>query len=324
MKKHVRTASLVLAGLLHIAPIVSRVAQNAPALARSPIAIVMTWAIRVAAIAGAYHTVSAASAVLVSATTISGTQGTRLSYQVRINDGQNRTPESWKIAGVIYNSTRVPNTITNGMPPGLAIALATGIISGTPTTAGSFPTPITAYESPNGGGAALAFTLTFNIAAVTQPTAISTQPVSAALHEGETLSLHVAATGTAPFSYKWQKDAVDIPGATTDTYSLTNITGLAAGSYVAIVTGAGGPATSNPAVITVTPLTISSPTHAPGSTTLQLSTISGRHYIIQSTPSLSPAAWSTAGELTAGTATAQFTDASPETSERYWRYYPSP
>lgn len=310
--------------MLHLAPIVTRVAQNAPALARSPIAIVMTWAIRVAAIAGAYHTVSAASAVLVSATTVNGTQGTRLSYQVRINDGQNRVPESWKIAGVIYNSNRVPNSITNGMPPGLSIALATGIISGTPTKGGSFPTPITAYESPNGGGASLPFTLTFNITATSQPTTITTQPVSVGLHPGETLNLSVAAAGTAPFTYKWQKDTVDIPGATSATYSLTNIASGAAGSYVAIVTGAGGTATSNPATITVTTLTMTPPTHTTSSTTLNLSTVSGRHYVIQSTTSLNPEVWTTTGEVTATAATTAFIDNSPETTERYYRYYPSP
>src|SRR5690242_3971155 len=150
MKRNMRIASLVLAGLLHITPIATRVAQSIPALTNSPIAIVMTWAIRVAALAGAYHTVSAASAVLASATSVNGTVGTRVSYQIRISDGENRTPESWQIQGQMFSAS---GSTTKGMPPGLSLSLSTGIISGTPTTAGTFPTTITAYELPNGGGA---------------------------------------------------------------------------------------------------------------------------------------------------------------------------
>jgi hypothetical protein len=184
---------------------------------------------------------------------------------------------------------------------------------------------ITAYEDPNGGGASLTFTVTFIIKASTTPTTITNQPASASLHVGENLSLTVEASGTAPFTYKWQKDSVDISGATNATYSVTNITTAAAGSYVAIVTGAGGAATSNPAVITVTPLTLSMPVYVSGSgTTLSLDTIPGRHYIIEATPSLNPAAWTIAGEVTAGTNSTQFTDTSPDATERYWRYYPSP
>jgi hypothetical protein len=323
MKKHMTAASLVLAGLLHVAPIMTRVVQMSPALARSPLAIVMTWAIRVAAVAGAYHTVSAASATLVSASSINGTNGVRLSYQIRINDGQNRTPGSWKINGQLMPAT---GTTTVGMPPGLVMARNTGIISGIPTAAGDFPVTITAYEDANGGGHSLTFTITFHIKATSTPTVITADPANAALHPGDTLSLTVTATGTAPFTYKWQKDTVDIPGATTATYAVTNVTTAEAGNYVAIVTGAGGTATSNPANVTITPITFGTPNFTPtaSGTTLSIDTVPGRHYVIQATESLNPPAWVTAGEVTAGTGTTQFTDPAPEAGQRYWRYYPSP
>lgn len=321
MNKHLTRASLILAGLLHISPIVNRVAQTSPALLRSPIAIVMTWAIRVAAIAGAYHTVSAASAVLVSATSVSGTVGTRLSYQIRISDGENRTPESWRINGQLFSAS---GSTTVGMPPGLSLSLATGIISGTPTQAGSFPTTITAYELTSGGGGSTTFTITFNIASLSLPTTITSQPVATNLHIGEPLTLIVGASGTAPISYKWQKDLIDITGATSATYSVTNVDSLAAGSYRAVVTGGGGSATSNPALVTVTPLAISAPVFTTPSMTVTLQTIVGRHYVVQAATTLNPLTWIQVGDTNATAGQTQFVDPTPVTTERYWRYYPSP
>jgi hypothetical protein len=321
MKRNIRMASLVLAGLLHIAPIATRVVQVAPALAKSPLAIVMTWAIRVAALAGAYHTVSAASAVLASATSVSGTVGTRLSYQIRVSDGENRTPESWQIQGTMFSSSA---STTRGMPPGLSLSLATGIISGTPTTPGTFPTTITAYELPSGGGTSLTFTVTFNITGGAQPTIITPHPASAGLHVGEPLHVSVTATGTAPFTYKWQKDTIDIPGGTASTVTIEAVDASAAGSYRAIVTGAGGPATSNAAIITVTPLSIHLQAHTEGSTTLLLTSVPGRHYFLQATSSPGVVPWEAAGEITATTSSTPIGDQSPEAGVRIWRYYPGP
>ena len=322
MNKPYKSASLLLAGLLHIAPVASRVAaQISPALVRSPFAIVMTWLIRAAAVAGAYHTVSAASAVLLSANKVNGTQGTRLSYQIRINDGENRVPHSWRINGTRYSN--VGNT-TNGMPPGLSLSLATGIISGVPSTPGTYPTRITAYENAGGGGASLTFTVTFNIAGATQTTKITNQPPSLTLHLGEPFSLTVSASGTAPFTYKWQKNGVEIPGATAAVYSVTALQTNDAGSYVAIVTGAGGVTNSLPAIITAVPLSFQIQAWNSQSATFLLQTIPGRHYMVQATPTLSAPAWGPAAQVTALNATSILIDSFTTPTNRFWRYYPSP
>src|SRR5947209_16609005 len=62
-----------------------------------------------------------------------------------------------------------------------------------------------------------AATLTVNAAPVAP--SITTQPASQTVTAGQTASFSVAATGTAPLSYQWQKNSVAISGATSPSYS---------------------------------------------------------------------------------------------------------
>ncbi len=94
-----------------------------------------------------------------------------------------------------------------------------------------------------------AATLTVNPAPVAP--AITTQPASQTVMVGANVTLSVVATGTAPLSYQWQKDTVNIPAATNDTLVLNSVLVLDAGSYRVIVTNIVGSATSDEATITV-------------------------------------------------------------------------
>lgn len=82
------------------------------------------------------------------------------------------------------------------------------------------------------------------------PPAITTQPTDQTVNEGDTLTLTVVATNAT--GYQWKKDNVEISGATAATYTKENTTTAGdAGSYVCVVTGAGGSVTSNPATVVV-------------------------------------------------------------------------
>jgi Ig-like domain-containing protein len=71
---------------------------------------------------------------------------------------------------------------------------------------------------------------------------------------GDPFSLSfVSATGTAPFTYQWQKDGVDIPGATGPTISTAALPLAAAGVYTLTVKNSAGQTVSNKAVVTVVP-----------------------------------------------------------------------
>ena len=91
---------------------------------------------------------------------------------------------------------------------------------------------------------------------------ITQDPVNVARTSGELASFMVAASGTAPLAYRWQRfvdgnwtdlsDGGRISGATTSTLAVSSLEASDAGQYRAIVTNGAGSATSQPAVLSVT------------------------------------------------------------------------
>ncbi len=85
------------------------------------------------------------------------------------------------------------------------------------------------------------------------PPTITLQPVDLSVTAGQPATFTVAATGTAPLAYQWQRGGVDIAGANATTYTIA-ATALADSGAVfrAVVTNVAGKATSNNATLTVT------------------------------------------------------------------------
>jgi hypothetical protein len=73
---------------------------------------------------------------------------------------------------------------------------------------------------------------------------ITTQPLSHAVFSGGAATFVVVADSTPGLTYQWQRNGVNIPGATSATLSLTNIQVSDAGSYALVATNAGGSSTS--------------------------------------------------------------------------------
>jgi len=104
----------------------------------------------------------------------------------------------------------------------------------------------------NAAGAATSnpATLTVNAAAVA-PT-ISTQPVNQSVTAGQTATFSVAAAGTAPLNYQWNKNGTAINGATSASYTTPATTASDNGSlFTVVVSNASGSVTSNAATLTV-------------------------------------------------------------------------
>ncbi len=105
------------------------------------------------------------------------------------------------------------------------------------------------------------------------PPTVLDHPDNVLVSVGFDATFSAAAQGSAPLNYKWQRknpsdpDFVDVPGATSSTYTLASAPASANGAQFRVVaTNAFGSATSNPATLTVTTTlppvaTISSPTN---------------------------------------------------------------
>jgi len=107
------------------------------------------------------------------------------------------------------------------------------------------------YVSNTGGGVNSAkATVTVNPAPPAGPT-ISSQPSSASVALGGSVTFSVAASGPGPFTYQWRKDGAAIAGATSATLALTGVTASQSGSYSVVITNAGGSVTSDAAALTV-------------------------------------------------------------------------
>ena len=109
------------------------------------------------------------------------------------------------------------------------------------------------YYLARGGGEVFRVQFT----ASTAPS-ISSHPASITVGAGQTASFTVTASGTAPLAYQWQRNGVNIPNATSPTFSFSTTAADNGATFRAIVSNSSGSVTSNSATLTV--LTNSPPT----------------------------------------------------------------
>ena len=120
---------------------------------------------------------------------------------------------------------------TGTLPTGVTFNSSTGILSGTPGsgTGGTYPL---AFKAANGIGtdATQNFTLTVNSAPV-----ITTKPSDQVVAAGQTATFMVAVTGTAPLTYQWQRNGVNISGTNSSTYTTPVTTGADDGTQFTVI-----------------------------------------------------------------------------------------
>ncbi|MBI2950091.1 MAG: immunoglobulin domain-containing protein [Verrucomicrobia bacterium] len=80
---------------------------------------------------------------------------------------------------------------------------------------------------------------------------IATQPQGTTVTAGASVTLTVAANGTAPLAYQWKKNGQSIAGATQQTLTLSNAQASDSGSYTVDVSNSAGTVTSQAVVVTV-------------------------------------------------------------------------
>ena len=149
-------------------------------------------------------TIKPAVPLITSATTASGTVGSAFSYQIAASN----TPTS-------YGAT--------GLPAGLSVNSGTGLISGTPTAAGTSTVTLSASNSGGTGSASL----TLTIAAAPIPAPVITSATTASGTVGSVFSYQITASNT-PTSY----GATGLPAG----LSVNSTSGLISGTPTAVGT----------------------------------------------------------------------------------------
>src|SRR6266852_2985980 len=203
--------------------------------------------------------------------TLSGlAAGTTYYYQVSSTDAKSNNGKSgghtFKTAGFSFSGAISPAAGGSGATvtmSGASSATATadslgsytfaGLANGTytvaPSHAGYTFTPGSQSMTVNGANVA-GVNFTANAAAVA-PT-ITTQPANQAVTSGQTATFTVVAAGTAPLGYQWQKNGVNIAGATATSYTTPATTTADSGaSFAVVVSNTAGTVTSAAATLTV-------------------------------------------------------------------------
>ena len=232
-------------------PLVQILLPEARILGTSGVSEVVKWSVAAIAGLGAFDTVAGATVISQvtpspNSTTVPAKTGNNLTFLVQVTGAPSSKAGSWQVVGTL--------------PPGLvhanAVNSSTDSITGVPTTIGSYPITIKAWEDPGyrGGVKSQAFTIvvTQGVGTVVAPT-ITGQPASITINSGTTTTLSVTASGTTP-TYQWYQGnsgvtTNPVAGATSASFTTPAI--ITSTSYWASATNTAGSANSNNATISV-------------------------------------------------------------------------
>lgn len=237
---------LVVAALLQFAPLAKYVQSN-PVLAQSPLAIVLQWTVGAAALLGACHAVSGASASIIGLRQYNGVLpvGTVQSNVLATNG----VIFKWRIATTNVGSDAA-NDLYNALnlPPGLSIDTkmgAQGYITNTPVVSGVYTVTLVADNS--NCNCPVYFTSIFTV--VDNPTgkpSMQTIVSNQTVVQGATANFTTTANGTAPITYQWRRNGTNLPGLTQPLLSLSNVTAADTGLFTVILSNSVGSVTSAP------------------------------------------------------------------------------
>lgn len=175
-----------------------------------------------------------------------------------VNAGSDQSitlPANVTLTGSITDPDSLPiTTWTKVSGPGAVVFADAGASSTTAgfTAPGSYVLQLTADDKIT---TPASDTLTVTVAASTgggTAPSISVNPASTAVTVGATATFNVTASGTAPLAYQWQKNNVNIGGATASSYTTpATVIGDNGATFRVIVTNGSGTATSLSATLTV-------------------------------------------------------------------------
>jgi hypothetical protein len=139
------------------------------------------------------------------------------------------------------------------------------------------------------------------IVTVIIPPGITTPPQSQTVALGGTANFSVLASGTSPLAYQWRLEGINLPAATSSSYSKADVQLADAGSYTVVVTNLAGSITSAPAMLqVVTGVSITFASRNSTTNTIAVPSVAGLNYTLQYKNSLGDTNWSNILPSTAG------------------------
>ncbi len=238
-------ASLLL--LLQRSPVVRLAVTAGEFVAPTRIVSLLKATIATAASLGAVQTLAGATRLVASdASPVTVNTGTPVQIALVVTGAQTAAL-SWTIAGAV-----APGLTFSGVTSG-NVNVSTLVLSGTPTTPGTYTASLRAWQKINGAGdksSLFPYTVVVTSSGSSGPS-ITTQPAAQSVVAGTTVSFSVVATGNPTPAYQWRKDNVNLAGATGASLTLASVSATAAGSYQVVVTNSVGSVTSAPAALTI-------------------------------------------------------------------------
>jgi hypothetical protein len=239
----------------------------------SPIGTVLKGAVAAIASLGAMQSLAGATTYVLSATAtspVNGTIGVKFN-QVGFTVVPTQTIGSWMIGGTIPPGMTItaaeggPAATLSGSGGALDATTAgsmdsygdtvdgnsstTPVLGGTPTVAGSYTITLQAFEYGSLGGLQSG-TYNFIVNVSGGAPSFTVQPQNASTAAGSSVTFSAAATSGS--TYQWQKNGVNISGATSASYTIASAQSSDTGSYAVVASAGGASTTSASATLTVT------------------------------------------------------------------------
>ena len=106
-------------------------------------------------------------------------------------------------------------------------------------------------EVYNGGGLAISQAATLTVSGLTGTPQFTTQPQSQLVNTGANVTFTVVSTGSPAPTYQWQYNGVNIAGATSAMYTVTNVQSGNMGFYSVAASNSAGTVNSDVAILTI-------------------------------------------------------------------------
>ena len=239
---------LWLALLLQRAPALRQAAVAAEDMSPSRIVQLLRAAFAGSVSLGAVHSLAGATQ-LVANPKSPLTVATGASVQVAMTiSGAQTAAASWSVTGSVP-----PGLSFNGGATRGTVNASTLVLSGTPTTPGSYIINLQAWEKVNASGdrsSVFPYTVVVTGATLTAPR-ITTEPANQTVEPGADVTFTVVATGSPEPAYLWRKNNVTIAGATSASLTLRGVQADAAGNYVVVISNSVGSVSSRAATLAV-------------------------------------------------------------------------